>query len=232
MLGWRTDRVVALTPLNTAALASPSLVYGRAPASMFLGFVGSLHGTVLDIGPGEGGSAEPLRAAGAERLVGIEPDPTAAQAARARYDEVIEKPIESVGDDVIGAADVIIAADCLEHLLDPWGVLRQLHAGSPPHARLAISVPNLRYLGILVPALMWGRFEYSDVGGIMDRGHLRWFTHASMGRALTACGWSPVRWSGAFGSGRRALLNQMSGRFLGNVLSHQIYVVAVKGERT
>lgn len=219
-----------MSPLNTSRPAPYGLVYGRTPASQFLAFLGPLHGTVLDIGPGEGGSAKFLRAAGADRLVAVEPDRTAAQVARSRYDAVVEQPIEEVEADTVGEADVIIAADCLEHLLDPWGVLRQLHAGSRPHTRLAVSVPNLRYVGILCPALLCGRFEYSDAGGIMDRGHLRWFTHASIGRALASCGWSPTRWSGALGTGKRALLNRMSGHRLADLLAHQIYVVASKGE--
>lgn len=219
-----------MSSLNIPRPAQQGLVYGRTPANEFLAFLGPLHGKVLDIGPGEGGSSEFLRGAGADRLVGVEPDPTAAKVARSRYDAVVEQPIEEVDADLIGEADLIIAADCLEHLLDPWGVLRQLHAGSRPRTRLAISVPNLRYLGIMGPALLRGRFEYTDAGGIMDRGHLRWFTHASIRRALTSCGWSPTRWSGSFGTGKRALLNRVSGQRLAPLLSHQVYVVASRGE--
>lgn len=195
-----------------------------------MSFLGPLHGNVLDIGPGEGGWADLLRSAGADRLVAVEPDPTAAEVARSRYDAVAELTIEEVQPEVIGQADVIIAADTLEHLLDPWGVLRQLHVASRPHTWLAVSVPNLRYLGILGPALLNGRFEYSDAGGIMDRGHLRWFTHASMSRTLTSCGWCPTRWSGSLGTGKRALLNRISQQRLADVLSHQIYVVASRCE--
>lgn len=206
------------------------LVYGRTPATEFLAFLGPLQGGILDIGPGEGGWAEYLRDAGAERLVGIEPDAIAAAAARSRYDAVVERPIEEVGADIIGEADLIIAADCLEHLLDPWAVLRQLHVGARPDARLAISVPNLRYLGIMAPALLRGRFDYTDHGGMMDRGHLRWFTHASIRRALASCGWVPTRWSGSFGTGKRALANRISGQRLNDLLSHQIYILASRGE--
>ncbi|MGI9119205.1 MAG: class I SAM-dependent methyltransferase [Acidimicrobiales bacterium] len=193
-----------------------------------MAFLGPLQGTVLDIGSGEGGWAECLRRVGAQRLIAVEPDPTAAEKARSRYDVVVEQPIEEVVADTIGGADLIIVADCLEHLLDPWAVLRQVHAESCPGTQLAVSVPNFRYLGILGPALLLGRFEYSDDGGIMDRGHLRWFTRASMGRALASCGWSPTKWSGAAGTGKRALLNRVSGQRLAGLLSHQIYVLASK----
>lgn len=203
-----------------------NLVYGRTSASEFLRFLGPLRGSILDIGSGEGGWADCLREAGARRLVAVEPDSTAAEVARTRYDVVVEQAIEDVHADVVAEADVIIVADCLEHLLDPWGVLRQLHDGARPGTRLAVSVPNLRYLGILAPALMRGRFEYSDAGGIMDRGHLRWFTSDSMGRALQASGWVPTRWSGAMGTGKRAHFNRMTAQRLRDVLSHQVYALA------
>lgn len=62
----------------------------------------------------------------------------------------------------------------------------------------------------------------------MDRGHLRWFTHGSMRRALQACGWSPVRCSGSFGTGKRALMNRLARQRLNELLSHQIYMLATK----
>lgn len=216
--------------LPDTSRAPQALVYGRAPASEFLAFLGALPAEILDVGPGEGGWAELLRGAGAARLVGIEPDPTAAEVARTRYDVVLEQPIEDVEADVVGAADLIIAADCLEHLLDPWSVLRQLRDGAKPGAQLAISVPNLRYLGIIGPALVRGRFDYSDHGGMMDRGHLRWFTHDSIRRDLASCGWTPTRWSGSLGTGRRALANRLSrGRLVG-LLAHQVYVLASRSD--
>lgn len=208
------------------------LVYGRAPANDFVAFIGPISGTVLDIGSGEGGSAGLFRLAGAARLIAIEPDPDSARVARTCYDTVLEQPIQEVTADLIGEADVIVAADCFEHLLDPWSVLRQLHAGSRPHVQLAVSVPNLRFIGILGPALLRGQFEYSDDGGVMDRGHLRWFTHASMARALASCGWQPTKWSGAVGTGKRAALDRVSRHRLSDVLAHQIYVIAAKGART
>lgn len=222
----RTDR---LSYLDLPRPAQQGLVYGRAPASEFLAFVGPLRGEILDIGPGEGGWSELLRDAGADRLVAIEPDPSAAEVARARYDAVFEQPIEHIGADLIADADVIIAADCLEHMIDPWAVLRQLHGASRPGTRLAVSVPNLRFLGIMAPTLLRGQFDYSEVGGLMDRGHLRWFTHASMARALLSSGWSPVRWSGSLGTGRRESINRLSGYRLTSLLSHQLYVLASRG---
>lgn len=212
-------------PCDTQA-TEERLVYGRAPASDFLAFLGPIHGTVLDIGSGEGAWAGLLRRAGAARLVSIEPDPTTAAVARSRYDLVLGEPIEDVKAHEIARADLIVAADCLEHMTDPWAVLRYLRAAASDRARLAISVPNLQYLGILAPAMLRGRFDYSDSGGLMDRGHIRWFTRASMKKALEECGWAPTAWSGATGSGSRALINRMTKGALRDLLAHQIYVIA------
>ena len=50
-----------------------------------------------------------------------------------------------------------------------------------------ISVPNVAFISVRLSMLL-GRFEYQDLGGIMDRDHLRFFTIESMTRMLAECG--------------------------------------------
>src|SRR6266480_6488689 len=83
-------------------------------------------GRVLDVGCGAGTVARQLREEGAERLVGIEPDPGAAAAAGGVCDEVLAMTVESALDELEGPYDTILCHDVLEHLIDPWKVLRQL----------------------------------------------------------------------------------------------------------
>lgn len=200
--------------------------YGAVPADEFLRFIGPLPKTIVDVGSGEGAWAPLLRQAGAKRLVAIEPDPSAARSASTRYDLVIERSVEDVDREVIQTADLLILADCLEHTLDPWNVLRRLWTSARPASALALSVPNFRYLGILLPALLRGQFAYSDHGGVMDRGHLRWFTRRSLHDSLVSAGWVPTRWSGTCGDGRRELLDRLTMHRLSDLLCHQLYVLA------
>lgn len=219
--------VMSLDPDRSSP--APPLAYGAVPPVELLRFIGPLRGTIVDIGTGTGAWAPLLRDAGAEHLVAVEPSDASAQTAQVGYDSVLRCRVEDLAPEVIGMADLVILADCLEHLPDPWSALRRLKASARPGTSLAVSVPNLQFLGILGPALLRGRFEYSDGGGVMDRGHLRWFTRSSLEGALLSTGWRPQRWSGSCGQGKRAALHRVTRGRLGDLLHHQIYCVARAG---
>jgi len=203
-------------------------VYGGTPSQSFLQFIGPLRGTVLDIGAGLGAWGPDLRLAGAERLIAVEPDRASAESARSRYDLVIGCAVEQTAPEVFFEADFIILADCLEHLLDPWSTLRSLHDAARSGSQIILSIPNLRFLGLLAPVLIEGRFEYSDHGGIMDRGHLRWFTRSSLDCALRSSGWHPLAWSGEAGRGKRFNLDRFTARRFSELLCHQLYMKGIK----
>src|SRR5438067_6302339 len=90
-------------------------------------------GRVLDIGCGAGGVGRAVRER-AERLVGIELDPAAAEQARAVYDAVYEGRVEQVLDELEGPFDTVLAYDVLEHLTDPGDVLRRVRELAAPAA--------------------------------------------------------------------------------------------------
>lgn len=178
---------------------------------------------VLDIGCGTGAWASALRGRGARQLVGIEISPVAADLAASRYDEVLRDPIEQT-DLTDRDFDTIIAADVLEHLVDPWEQLTRWRGWVVAGGQLVVSVPNLQSVDI-VAQLLRGRFTYRDGGGLMDRTHLRWFTHASMNDALRAVGWTPIVWGRPVG-GKRGLADRVTGRAITGFLQRQIQVVA------
>jgi 2-polyprenyl-3-methyl-5-hydroxy-6-metoxy-1,4-benzoquinol methylase len=150
---------------------------------------------VLDIGCGTGAWVPVLRDKGAQTIVGIEFATSAADQAEPRCDRLVRKPVETVELSDLGGQsfDTIIAADVLEHLVDPWRELHRWTGWAAPGAQLVVSVPNLRYFEI-VRSLLKGRFDYSDQSGLMDRTHLRWFTRQSLTDDLGAAGWQPVVW--------------------------------------
>ncbi len=145
-------------------------------------------GRVLDVGCGAGAVARQVRRLGATRVVGIEPQQQAAVAARSTCDEVIATTVERALDGVAGPFDTVLCYDVLEHLVDPWAVLRRLHDAAAPGGRLQVSVPNARHLSLAADLFVRGTFGYSS-SGHRDNTHLRWFTRRDIVAAIREAGW-------------------------------------------
>jgi 2-polyprenyl-3-methyl-5-hydroxy-6-metoxy-1,4-benzoquinol methylase len=149
-------------------------------------------GRVLDVGCGAGAVGPGLRAAGAQRLTGIELVPEAAALARAHYDEVVEGRVEDALDLIEGPFDTVLCLDVLEHLVDPGAVLTALRDVAAPGGRLQVSVPNARHLSLVYDLVVRGTFGYADWGH-RDRTHLRWFTRSDIVALVESAGWSVTR---------------------------------------
>jgi SAM-dependent methyltransferase len=159
-------------------------------------------GRVLDVGCGAGGTGPALRAAGAERLVGVELDPGAAELARAEYDDVhvgrAEEVVPALGEEF----DTILCYDVLEHLADPAALLRAL-----PGVRLHVSVPNARHWSLVRDLVLRGTFGYAEAGH-RDKTHLRWFTRRDLVDLLEGTGWRVL----AVGHGPLRPASRLAGR--------------------
>jgi 2-polyprenyl-3-methyl-5-hydroxy-6-metoxy-1,4-benzoquinol methylase len=149
---------------------------------------------VLDVGCATGYLAAELSRRGCT-VDGIEVDPAAAQQARAHCREVavgdLEAPATQADVQRMLAGtrpDVIICADVLEHLRDPWTVLAWLRTLLAPGGRAVISVPNIAHWTAR-RALLRGRFDYAD-HGLLDRTHLRFFTRASAAELARRAGFA------------------------------------------
>lgn len=174
---------------------------------------------ILEIGCSEGRFMAALKQ---ERqgvyAVGIEPFPDAAVSARASFDRVIQAPVElaigELGDEL--PFDCVVANDVLEHLVDPWDVLRQLSRHLAPGGCVVASLPNIRYWPTLNELFLGGRWDYQDAG-ILDRTHLRFFTRKSLPELFERAGFSLRDCVGINASElpwKIALLNRvLSGRF-------------------
>jgi 2-polyprenyl-3-methyl-5-hydroxy-6-metoxy-1,4-benzoquinol methylase len=146
-------------------------------------------GRVLDVGCGEGGANDHLRARGASEIVGVEILAEAAARAAERYDHVEVGDAQAALQRVEGAFDTILCYDVLEHLVDPGAVLSHLRTLAAPQARLHISVPNARHYSLVADLVLRGTFGYTEWGH-RDATHLRWFTRRDMRGVLQDAGWS------------------------------------------
>jgi methionine biosynthesis protein MetW len=129
---------------------------------------------VLDLGCASGALGAALRARGAE-VVGVESDPEYAARARERLDAVVEADLETLDQTQFGTFDVLIAGDVLEHLADPWAVLRRFASVLEPGGTAIVSLPNVRHWESVFAIAVQGRFPRRNEG-VFDRTHLRWFT--------------------------------------------------------
>lgn len=153
---------------------------------------------ILDVGCGEGMLGGCLLQRGAETVIGVEKDPGAAQSARRRLTQVIEENIEALSFSLgLGYFDAIICADVLEHLIDPWGVLKRLARCLSHNGYLIASIPNTRYLA-LVDRLVNGHWTYES-SGLLDETHLRFFTLSGIKEMFVKAGLSITALHGNFG---------------------------------
>ncbi|MEQ3540657.1 methyltransferase domain-containing protein [Pseudonocardia tropica] len=133
---------------------------------------------VLELGCSSGRLGEALKLRQSVSVVGVEMDETYAADAVGRIDHVVNASAEEFVADPPPTArdfDCLIAADVLEHLVDPWTVLRSTVGLLAPGATVVISVPNILYWPQFRRLLFGHRFPRDDAG-IFDRTHLRWFT--------------------------------------------------------
>lgn len=70
--------------------------------------------------------------------------------------------------------DIVLCADVLEHLSDPWSALEFLKSYMKPNARVIISIPNIREFRAMYKIFLKGDFQYAP-SGILDKTHLRFF---------------------------------------------------------
>lgn len=129
---------------------------------------------VIDVGCSTGYLAERLAQRGC-RVVGVEADPHAARLAGEACELVVVGDVEdpAVRAELPSEMDVVLAADVLEHLRDPWVVLSALRDNLAPGGRAVVCVPNIGHWTAR-RAILGGRFPYAE-HGLFDRTHLRFF---------------------------------------------------------
>jgi 2-polyprenyl-3-methyl-5-hydroxy-6-metoxy-1,4-benzoquinol methylase len=157
--------------------------------------------TILDVGCGCGANARAIRQTHRDvRIVGVEPDPRAAELARDSCNEVFNGTLEqwlasseaardaaNRVDSVAARVDAIVLSDVLEHIADPVAWLRSMiFREELRNAMWVVSVPNYAVWYNRMRTL-FGRFEYAW-SGLYDRTHLRFYTKRSIRELLEYCG--------------------------------------------
>jgi glycosyltransferase involved in cell wall biosynthesis len=144
---------------------------------------------ILDLGCSDGALGARLVQQG-HTVVGV--DAREHKGVRERLSDFYEADLDAgIPDAVGGDYDVVLAADVLEHLRSPEAMLAAIPTRLRPGGSLVTSIPNFGHWYPRARVAL-GRFDY-DVRGILDRGHLRFFTRRSFERLLRETGWHPRR---------------------------------------
>ena len=193
VLRYRLQRI----GFGSDSLAVGSSSYERKPDelsshSCLLQWISALPaGRALDLGCADGSIALDMRAAGHD-VTGV--DVVASPEVKERVDRFVEADLDrGLPAEVVDGLpfDLIVAADVLEHVRQPDAILRELHDVLAPGGRLLVSVPNFGHWYPRVRVVL-GRFDY-DRRGILDEGHVRFFTRRSFDRMLHRTGWHVLR---------------------------------------
>lgn len=175
--------------------------YYRKPREELFDLLPQHPRRLLDVGCGEGTlGAEVKRRHPFCEVLGFEVNAEVGRVAATRLDRVVVGDVERVSFDVDVALDAIVYGDVLEHCVDPWAVLRRHTELLADGGRVVVSLPNVRHWAVIL-GLLRGAWEYQDAG-ILDRGHLRFFTRREGEKLLVQAGlrvrgvqplyWQPV----------------------------------------
>jgi 2-polyprenyl-3-methyl-5-hydroxy-6-metoxy-1,4-benzoquinol methylase len=156
---------------------------------------------VLDVGCAAGALGEAIKESRPGILVdGLDRESAVLEEAAARLDRVRLVDLDGPLPESSETYDTIICGDVLEHLIDPWRVLRWLTAQLEDGGHVVASIPNLRYYKVLRDLVLRGRFTYRD-SGILDATHLRFFTLHEMESLFTKAGLEVIERKPRIGGG-------------------------------
>lgn len=187
---------------------------------------------ILELGCSEGALGAALKQRQRALIVGVEVDPAYASVAEARLDRVVASDIDTFLHQCVppeAPFDCLVAADVLEHLVDPWQALERAVALLQPGATVVISVPNVAEWRGLLRMLRSGRWPRDDEG-VFDRTHLRWFTFQDAldllrGAGLIISTVEPRYWVGGW---KLRLFVKLTRTGLHRFLASQYIISAVK----
>ncbi len=149
---------------------------GDQAAAQVIRLVGSKK-NVLEIGAGSGAITRHLVGANGCSVTALEINPASITKLRAFTDNIYDLDLNDAGWvtslSASGPFDCIVAADVLEHLYDPWTVLRQMKSLLSDKGSIVLSLPHAGHRTVL-GCLFQEDLDYRE-WGLLDKTHIRFF---------------------------------------------------------
>lgn len=171
-------------------------LYARKEANYFsnarqeiLPLLPSKFSKIFELGCGDGSTLQMIKSYfDVSFCAGFDIDDRSIAIARQHLDLAVPGNIEfTEPPEAVRDIDVILCLDVLEHLVDPWRVVRMLHERLSDSGVIIASIPNVRYFRVSLPLLFKGSWELADAG-ILDRTHLRFFVKKTAIDLMTSSG--------------------------------------------
>jgi SAM-dependent methyltransferase len=137
---------------------------------------------ILEFGSSSGALAREYKKNNTKcKYIGVEINSEFGELSKRHCDEVIIGNCEDFDQDFWSMqkdVDLYVFADVLEHLIDPWALLRRINQCMKVGSKVIASIPNIAHWSIF-HLLSTGDFRYAE-NGLLDRTHLRFFTRKTI----------------------------------------------------
>lgn len=145
---------------------------------------------VLELGIGDASLTKRMHNEGAV-VDGLEFDPVYIELAQPYCNRIISGDLDKVETlEMDHDYDIIVAADILEHLVNPEYVLSKLKTHLKKGGLLVVSLPNVANIYVRM-SLLFGRFNYHSKG-LLDKTHLHFYTIKTASSMLSKTGWKII----------------------------------------
>lgn len=160
------------------------------PRNDIIKYIPDKSNKILDIGCSIGTLGKQIKQKRDVEVIGVEIDKDMASVAQKCLDKVITADIETLSFDAYFPSmyfDCVILADVIEHLKDPWSLLKNVSCILSSNGLVIASIPNIRHYSTIINLVMKGHWPYRD-RGIHDKTHLRFFTWKNIQELFSGSG--------------------------------------------
>lgn len=168
------------------------MIYSNEGNLPLLALLPGGSGRILDCGCGAGDNARILQAQG-WRVTGITLEAGEKDLASRFCEAVVVADLDTgLPQEIVGPYDLVLFSHILEHLKQPLKILLESKKVLASGGLVAVALPNVLYYANRF-TFLWGEFEYSPDGGLMDQTHLRFFTFKSGADLLESAGFEVIQ---------------------------------------